>query len=211
MPSARQAAVTPTSGTSSWMLSIRMPRRRVGSAADPAASPLFLDGDDGFGVGELLVQAGILTGQPGDLVGERVALHRLRDRPCGCQGTIAALEALAPLGHLGGVQARAPEECAASGITARIGIIFLQDDLALGSGQGQAFRRVDGGGHAILLMPCLKRISEPHLSHYILAHRVSTDGRRGTENLSGTVGRTHRAALVPMCRALPHVGYISPA
>src|SRR6266536_1425024 len=89
----------------------------------------------------------------------------------GRQSRISALETPAPLRHLGGVQAIASKECAAPGITARIGIILIQDELSFSSGQGEAFGWFGRGGHAILLMPCLKRISEPHLSHCILAHR----------------------------------------
>jgi hypothetical protein len=59
----------------------------------------FLDLDDQLGVGELLLQAGILAGQAGNLVGERVAWRRFWARRYCCQGRIARLEALAPLGQ----------------------------------------------------------------------------------------------------------------
>src|SRR3954462_79492 len=118
-----------------------MPRRMAGSAAAPGASPLFLDGDDGLSLGELLLQAGILTRKSGDFVGERVARCWFRARRGRGQGRRTTLEALTPLGHLRGIETMAAKERAAAGITARIGIILLQDELAFSGSQAQACRR----------------------------------------------------------------------
>src|SRR5215217_3614058 len=94
----------------------------------------FLNGDDGLSLGELLLQAGILTRKSGDFASERVARRSFRARRGRGEGRRPALEALTPLGHLRGIQSIAAKERAAAGIAARIGIILLQDALALSSG-----------------------------------------------------------------------------
>jgi len=66
--------------------------------------------------------------------------NQLLDRESELRTANAALEALTPLGHLGGIQAIAAKECAAPGIAAWIGIILLQDELALSGAQAQACR-----------------------------------------------------------------------
>ena len=113
----------------------------AGSAAAPAASPLFLAGDDGLSIGELLLQAGILTREPSDFIGERVARRWFWARRGRGQGRRTALEALTPLGHLRSIESIAAKERAAAGITARIGIILLKDELAFSGSQAQACRR----------------------------------------------------------------------
>src|SRR5205085_12273385 len=102
------------------------------------------------------------------------------------QSRRTTLEALTPRGHLGGIEAIATEERTAPSITARIGIVLLQDELAFSSGQAQACRRCGCSGHRVLLMPCLKRISEPHLSHSILAHRGWRRSPSGASASAGT-------------------------
>jgi hypothetical protein len=130
---------------------IRRPSLRLTPAQ--AAWPLFLNIHDRCRLGELALEPGVLAAEAGILVRERIGGLRRRAGTLVVQIGRTATQALAPLRQLGGVQAVLAEQGAAPRVAARVGVVFGQDGLAFGGGQGRAVSGWGGLVHAGFLAP----------------------------------------------------------
>jgi hypothetical protein len=144
--------------------------------------------DDELGFFKLGLQARVLSTQAGELVGLRVAgRNRTTSQRLRVIGQGAAVALLAPLGHMGAVEAVTPEQLAAAGIATRIGFVLSQDGQALGWAEGAlhglylsrgalrlgSLRLGTRGGHSSVFLPPSgsQRVSGSDLSKGRLAHR----------------------------------------
>jgi hypothetical protein len=113
-----------------------------------AARQLFLDIDNGFGLGQAGLQVRILVVEPLDFILERIAWGRFRSRRLRRQGGHGAFgPQLAPFGNLGGVDSFAAQDRPPFRCSCWVGGVLLDDPQALNRAAGG---RLAGGAISVV-------------------------------------------------------------